>query len=294
MRSVQPVTTCSPSAARRRSSKCDWTPIRLAAWWPQSPPVRGAPADHPDAGRSAAVWHRVPCEGQPLTARRCCRGSRRHARLCRSRRRAYFWSMIRPARHMSLRPIRWRRPAFSFSVERATVQTEELRTCHGHGHSHGPCAPAADAPSSLHCGRGRRTSLRGPGVSGVGQLPPSPSARYRYTVSRWMPYCRASWVLGTPAAATVRSSVTCSAVSAGASALVDAALLGQLDAFQLPLADERPLDYVDIQRVSSPLSVVRLAGKCHRSWASPWVLVVSAVAPAAGRTHVVLPWLGLM
>ena len=39
--------------------------------------------------------------------------------------------------------------------------------------------------------------------------------RYRYTVSRWMPYWRASSVLGTPAAAWARSSVTCSAVSEG-------------------------------------------------------------------------------
>ena len=43
----------------------------------------------------------------------------------------------------------------------------------------------------------------------------APSTRYRYTVSRWMPYWRASSVLGTPAAAWARNSVTCSAVSEG-------------------------------------------------------------------------------
>ena len=60
-----------------------------------------------------------------------------------------------------------------------------------------------------------RRSRGGHDVRRVDQRPLSPFARYRYTVSRWMPYWRASSVLGTPAAAWARSSVTCSAVSEG-------------------------------------------------------------------------------
>lgn len=71
-------------------------------------------------------------------------------------------------------------------------------------------------PGESSRGRVSRPHARGGhGRLAEGIADPLSAAKYRYTVSRWIPYSFASCVFGTPVAAWARSSVTCSAVSEG-------------------------------------------------------------------------------